>query len=115
MEDQRLPGPMLSQVRFGCGSVPARWGRALRSPGRHRSARDPSLAPSTRRGRAAGSEGLPLVTREGQGRRSRRGGLDKELDRTWAQERAAQGVLFSGAEGDKDGLPARKGQDGSDW
>lgn len=114
MEDQRMPGPMLSQVWFGCGSVPARWGRALRSPGRHRSARDPSLAPSKRRGPQA-LRGSPWAPGEGQGRRSRRGGLDKELDRMWAQEpqRAALGVLFSGAEGDKDGFPARKGQDGS--
>ena len=59
--------------------------------------------------------GSPWSPREGQGRGSWRGGIDKELDRTWAQEpqRAAQGVLFSGAEGVKDGLPARKGQDGS--
>lgn len=60
--------------------------------------------------------GSPWSPREGQGRGSWRGGIDKELDRTWAQEpqRAAQGVLFSGAEGVKDGLPAWKGLDGSE-
>lgn len=70
MEDQGMTTPMLSQLWFRRVSLsPSALGACPLLARHHRSVRGARLAPSTCRGRGAGSEGLPLVIRErtGQG------------------------------------------------